>query len=205
MLEGHGDFPVVLIGSSWGAMLAFIFAAHNPGLVRELVLVGSGVFVESYATDIVDTRLNRLSAKEQREARILMEALDDAELRDKNAKMGRLGEIFTRADAYNPITLETEVIAVQHRVYRNVWSEARELRRSGKLLELGSRILCPVTAIHGDYDPHPADGIREPLSTVLRHFEFILLERCGHLPWIERDARDVFYQALTEILENAGA
>jgi pimeloyl-ACP methyl ester carboxylesterase len=49
-------------------------------------------------------------------------------------------------------------------------------------------------AIHGDYDPHPAEGVREPLSKVLKDFRFILLEHCGHLPWIEREAREGFFE-----------
>jgi pimeloyl-ACP methyl ester carboxylesterase len=57
-----------------------------------------------------------------------------------------------------------------------------------------------VVAIHGDHDPHPAAGVQEPLSATLAQFRFILLERCGHRPWIERQARDAFYEALEEEL-----
>jgi len=70
------------------------------------------------------------------------------------------------------------------------------LRRSNRLLELGRKIRCPVVAIHGDYDPHPAAGVKEPLSRVLRDFRFVLLENCGHYPWRERLARDEFYSVL---------
>jgi pimeloyl-ACP methyl ester carboxylesterase len=51
---------------------------------------------------------------------------------------------------------------------------------------MGKNIECPVVAIHGDYDPHPADGVRIPLSNVLKDFRFILLGKCGHVPWFER-------------------
>ena len=65
-----------------------------------------------------------------------------------------------------------------------------------ELLALGKEITCPVVAIHGDYDPHPVAGVREPLSRVLRDFTFIILEKCGHEPWIEKYARDEFYEIL---------
>jgi pimeloyl-ACP methyl ester carboxylesterase len=55
-------------------------------------------------------------------------------------------------------------------------------------------------AIHGDYDPHLAEGIREPLSRVIKDFRFILLEKCGHEPWRERYAHDEFYEILTSEL-----
>jgi pimeloyl-ACP methyl ester carboxylesterase len=53
-----------------------------------------------------------------------------------------------------------------------------------------------VVAIHGDFDPHPAEGVKEPLAKAIENFRFILLKNCGHTPWIERDARERFYQLL---------
>lgn len=71
-----------------------------------------------------------------------------------------------------------------------------------ELLELGRRIVCPVTAIHGDWDPHPYKGVSEPLQETLKSFRFILLESCGHKPWIERREREKFFSVLEEeILE----
>ena len=61
---------------------------------------------------------------------------------------------------------------------------------------MGGQIRCPVVAIHGAYDPHPAEGVRGPLTSIIRDFRFILLDRCGHEPWIERWARDRFYEIL---------
>ena len=58
------------------------------------------------------------------------------------------------------------------------------------------RICCPVVAIHGAYDPHPAEGVEKPLSAALREFRFVLLDRCGHTPWLERHARAAFYEAI---------
>jgi pimeloyl-ACP methyl ester carboxylesterase len=77
-----------------------------------------------------------------------------------------------------------------------VWEEADQLRSCGKLLELGKKIRCQVIAIHGDYDPHPFEGVREPLSRVIKDFRFILLENCGHRPWIEREGKERFYRLL---------
>lgn len=51
-------------------------------------------------------------------------------------------------------------------------------------------------AIHGDYDPHPAEGVLQPLSARLKDFRFVLLRNCGHTPWLEQQARDSFYEAI---------
>jgi pimeloyl-ACP methyl ester carboxylesterase len=85
-------------------------------------------------------------------------------------------------------------------IYQAVWREASILRQTGELLELCKKVRCPVIAIHGDFDPHPSDGVREPLQTVLKSFQFVLLENCGHKPWIETMAKGKFYSILKEVL-----
>jgi pimeloyl-ACP methyl ester carboxylesterase len=51
-----------------------------------------------------------------------------------------------------------------------------------------------VIAIHGSYDPHPADDVRTSLAAVVQDFRFVPLKNCGHYPWIERDAKAKFYE-----------
>jgi pimeloyl-ACP methyl ester carboxylesterase len=88
-----------------------------------------------------------------------------------------------------------------YEIFKGVWEEASDLRRSGKLLELGREIQCQVVAIHGDYDPHPFEGVREPLSRFLKDFKFILLEKCGHRPWIEKEVKERFYEILKQEIQ----
>ena len=196
IIEKHGNPPVVLIGSSWGAMLSYIFTARYPALVKKLIMVGSALFDDRYAAGIQKTRLSRLDAEAKHEVYSLVKDLNDDVVSDKNKLLKRMGELFTKADAYDPITLDTEVLEVRFDIHEGVWSNALKLRGSGEILKLGKKIKCPVIAIHGDYDPHHAEGVREPLSKVLKDFRFILLPHCGHLPWIEREARERFYEVV---------
>ena len=200
VLREQGVPPFTLIGSSWGAMLGFVFTAQYPEFVKKLILIGSGVYEEKYAAGIQGTRLSRLSQDERREAFSLLEIINDPTVRDKSKSLAKLGLLFTKADAYNPMTLDTEVIDVQYQLHQSVWKDASELRSSGAMLALGKKIECPVVAIHGDYDPHPAEGVQKPLSRMLKNFRFILIEHCGHLPWIEQEAHEKFYRILREEL-----
>jgi pimeloyl-ACP methyl ester carboxylesterase len=104
--------------------------------------------------------------------------------------------MIERADAYKPVPEDQKESAVRYEIYRKVWPEADSLRRSGELIKLAGQIQCPVTAIHGDYDPHPWRGVREPLSRILKNFRFILLKKCGHKPWIEKQAKERFFEIL---------
>jgi pimeloyl-ACP methyl ester carboxylesterase len=198
VLEKDGALPVTLIGFSWGAMLSFMLSARYPALVKKLVLIGSAAYEDSYAADITVTRLNRLDEEGRIEVLSLAESLDASASGDKNASLARLGELLARADSYDPLPHDNEVLEYQYDTYQRVWGQAARLRKQGKFRVLGKRIRCPVVAIHGDYDPHPAAGVRDSLAPVIKDFRFILLEKCGHYPWREQGAKDRFYNILKD-------
>ena len=200
VLKEHGSPPFTLIGHSWGAWLSFIFTARHPETVRKLILVGSGPFEERYARGITETRLARLSAVERREASGIMKAMN-GKGGDRDALFARFGALMSKADAYDPLPGDDPDAEVfQEDVFESVWKEAAGLRRSGELLKMGALIRCPVIAIHGDCDPHPAAGVEGPLLRVVGDFRFVLLEKCGHEPWKERAAKDRFYDVLMDEL-----
>lgn len=201
VLEEHGDPPLTLVGFSWGAWLSFLLAATYPALVDKLVLVGSGPYEARCAAAIDETRLRRLGTEGRAEVEALMGVLGDPAAEGKSEALARLGALLGEADAYDPIEDAPGEVDVDFSIFERVWREAAALRRSGRLLALAAQIRCPVVAIHGDYDPHPAEGVRKPLSAALERFRFILLPKCGHKPWIERQARERFYEILREELD----
>jgi pimeloyl-ACP methyl ester carboxylesterase len=200
LLEETAQLPITLAGHSWGAWLGFIFAARHPHIVKKLILISSGGFEEKYAAVTQGTRLSRLSEAHRQEANRLLEIFRSPSSHSDNGDFARLGALFSRAGAYDPLPEEPLAVDFSLDIYKQVWKEATELRRSGKLLDLGKKIGAPVVAIHGEYDAHPFEGVKVPLSTVLENFRFILLAKCGHKPWIERQARDRFFALLEEEL-----
>lgn len=202
VLEKNAESPVTLIGFSWGAWLSFILAAKQPLLVKKLILIGSGPFEDQYAATIHEKRLSRLNEKERAEIKRLSAMLEKPALHNSSAVFAQLGALLSKADAYSPSFVKPES-AIDYRpdIYRKVWNDAEELRRSGKLLEFGRHIKCEVVAIHGDYDPHPSEGVQRPLAAILHLFRFIVLRNCGHKPWIEQKAREEFFRILKEELE----
>lgn len=190
------SYPVTLIGYSWGAMLCFIFAADNPSLVKKLILISSAVFDEKYAKEILNQRLERMDNDEKRQFKAILVNLNDSCEVNKKLIFEKFEKLMVKIDSYDPILPKTDKIYFRYDIYRAIWPEAQKLRQSGDLIKLGSQIQCPVIAIHGEYDPHPAKGINKPLSAVLEDFKFILLKKCGHIPWIERQAKEKFYEKL---------
>jgi len=191
----EGNPPVYLIGWSWGAWLSFIAASKYPELVKELILVNSGPFEAKYAKSIMQTRLERLTNEERRRVKAILGLMGEGNSGNKMLK--DFGYLMGKADAFNPLP-GVKDINVNSNIYKKVWGEAEELRKSGELLKYGEGIKCPVVVIHGDYDPHPFIGVKKPLTKVLKNVKFILLKNCGHYPWLEKNAKIIFIRKLIE-------
>ncbi|WP_216825776.1 alpha/beta fold hydrolase [Ruegeria sp. EL01] len=189
-IERHCIPPVAVIGWSWGAWLGCLLAARYPALVRTLILVGSGPFDAKYAEAIRTTKNSRLSQDERDELMALRPMEGEPEQIERFIELSDLADTFRRDTSIQPrVDLNIEI-------HETVWPEANEMRINGTLLKEVSSIRSPVTAIHGDYDPRPADGVRIPLRTALPAANFAKLPKCGHKPWQEIHAKERFFELI---------
>ena len=196
-LTDHADPPVVLIGSSWGAVLALFLATRYPALAKKLVLVGSAVFDAESSSSIEQRRIERLSEEKRQRLQIIESELDNAQKDKQKELFAEWGDILSGADIYDPIGKGPDVIEVQPEIFNKVWPDYVLLRDKPEYLKNEfSKISIPVIVIHGDYDPHPIEGIQSFLENCLENVHFHLLSNCGHYPWLERQARSEFYTIL---------
>jgi pimeloyl-ACP methyl ester carboxylesterase len=206
ILEEKGDLPTILVGYSWGAWLSIILTVTYPQLVRKLILIGCGPFEGKYSDWVSDLRFNRLSPADKIEVNKIAQQLKNPDHKIQRQAFTRLGTIYSELDAFDPIAktpCSPKDMDFQYNIFKSVWHEAAELRKNGHLLRMLTQLKCPVTAIHGDYDPHPAEGVQKPMAVSLENFKFYLLENCGHKPWIENQAREKFFKILkNEIQEH---
>jgi pimeloyl-ACP methyl ester carboxylesterase len=195
LAAGNAVEPVTVVGHSWGAVLGYLFAAHQPDRVRRLILVASAPFDEASGEATLATRLARLDADDRQAAETARAVLADGGSSSpaRAAAMAEVDRLFGRVDSWGPVTLDVGALTDRPDIYDAVWREVRAMRVSGELVALGTRIRCPVFGIHGEYDPHPADGVRRPLEAVLADFRWVELAHCGHTPWLEREAAEPFY------------
>ena len=205
VLEEHADLPVTLIGFSWGAWLSYIVTAKYPHLVKKLILVGSGPYEHHYVERIQEARMSRLTGDERIEYDAIITLINDPHGEGKAERFARLGQLANKTDRFDAVDIpytRPDLGAAAENQFHGVLREVQEMRKDGRLFEFADHIQCQV-ALHGDYDPHPAEGVREPLSAKLSDFRIIMLENCGHKPWIERQAKDQFYEILMEELRAA--
>ena len=200
-LTAYASRPLVLIGHSWGAWLAALYAARHPGLAARLVLIGCGPLEAAYLPQLEARRLAHFTPEEAARYRELLAALSSPGSAP-DALLRQLGTLCEKADNFQPFEEpDGDSGTIDGEMYDKVFGEAAELRRDGRLLAAFDRISCPLEIIHGVYDTHPPEGVTEPLARRGIPYTFHLLEQCGHTPWRERYARDEFFRLLNDAVK----
>ncbi len=193
-LSSYADLPVTLAGYSWGAWLGFLFACRYPKLIKKLILISAGAFETRYNHQLMQIRLSRLSPSERVEVERFLTSIFTGS--EDQTNLEQIGKLMAKADSFDPFIIEDENLEINQEIFRSVGKAASALRENGALLHDASRLNMPVVAIHGDYDPHPFEGVEKPLSERLNDFKMILIRKCGHTPWKEMQAKDEFFEIL---------
>jgi pimeloyl-ACP methyl ester carboxylesterase len=201
-LKDHANLPVTLIGSSWGAVLSLFLTSKYAEMAGKLILIGSAVFDSESSSSIESIRISRLSEEDSLRHEMIMKRLETVSEKEKDKLMNEWGKLLFKTDVYDPVTDDLEILEVQHNVFNKVWGDFVVLRDNpGFLHNLFSKIDLPVTVIHGEYDPHPISGIRPFLEGCLQDVKFRILPKCGHYPWIERQASEKFFDILIKEID----
>ena len=186
---------VSLIGHSWGAWLAALFAEKYPELVERIILVGSGPLEDKYVAEIGTRRFENLPEEDGE----IFQRLINNQATDED--MAKIPKVFEKSDNY---CLENRDMhkadKTDSQMHNIIWEEAAGLRTSGELLAAFKRIKNKIVLIQGETDPHPARGITIPLQEIGVECESYILEKCGHSPFMEKYAKEDFYKILLEII-----
>jgi len=163
-------------------------------------LIGSGPFTTQYINKIDERRLTRLCKEEKHLFTETLKALETAD-GNKDPLMTLLGQMVHKTDNYDLVDYDISGtdLPTDGLMYNRIWSEAARLRKDGTLYKSLFKIKCPVTVMHGEFDPHPVEGVTEPLIEVGLQPEIHIFSKCGHEPFKERYAVNEFYNILNEI------
>lgn len=195
------DRPAV-VGESWGAMLALAYAAEHPDSVGPLVLVGCGTF-DVAAREAMQRTIDRRLTDADRSALQRLET----DVADPAQRLVRQYEIIRSVYEVDPLSEEEQGGAIDWPMpldtaaHRQSWQDMLARQQAGDYPAAFASIRSPVLMLHGTYDPHPGEAIRDRLATVIPQLEYHPLDRSGHCPWRERNARDEFFRVLIDWLK----
>lgn len=171
ILDRFGMESITVIGHSYGAWLALLFAQAHPNRVKNTVLIGCGPLDEKFLPLLLKTRRIRHE-----------QGLSDT-------------------DNFCPLPNSScDMLYFDKQQHISLMDEISALRKSGELLHIALSVPGRVTAIHGMYDPHPIQAL-ESLQNDLSGFTLRTLEQCGHDPWKEHYAREEFFEVMVQELD----
>jgi proline iminopeptidase len=185
--EAAGVDRWVLLGHSWGGILAMAYAEAHPDRVRGLVLVGSGGVTSDWMRYYADNVLSRLDGDGRRAAAFWTEP--DRFLADPDRAVLE----YSRATAPAMVFERDAALPLVERALKE--GAFRVDVNRAFLPDLLSydfrpglaRLEAPALVLQGRQDPvgeTTAYDIARALPRARLHF----LERCGHWPFVEREA-----------------
>jgi len=86
------------------------------------------------------------------------------------------------------------------RAQQETWNDMIRLQEEGVYPAAFAAIKGTVIMLHGAEDPHPGRMIHRSLQGYLPQIEYREWQRCGHCPWLEREARDEFFKVMRDWL-----
>ena len=189
--ERCGDSHPVLVGHSWGAMLALAYAAAYPTTPAALVLIGCGTFSLAARAQFEA----RLEARLTPADRATMGRIKESEA-DADRRLAAMGRLMTRVYGHDVEDVADGIADVDALAHQETWADMVRLQRDGIFPAAFAVIGVPVLMLHGDEDPHPGRLICDDLRRYIPHLDYQELPKCGHSPWLERQARRVFFETL---------
>lgn len=188
-----GHHQLDLVGYSWGALLAMLYATTHPGRIRSLALVSPAPAAGRERPGYEQTLAARGDTAAIRAARADLKASDLKE-RDPEAYQRRLFELAVAGYFHDPARArELTPFRITGRTQQEVWAslgDDYDLRPALGALQV------PAMVLHGDDDPIPlatAAATARALGT-----EVVALAACGHVPYVE--AADRFSEELDRFL-----
>lgn len=183
---------LTIAGYSWGGLLAMLYAIHHPDRVSRLALISPAPswraareeFENEFSRRNLDPAL-QAQRKELRESGLREQ--------DPDAYQKRLFELSVVPYFHDPALVgDLTPFRVTGRTQQEVWQSLGnyDLRPALRALSL------PSLVIHGTDDPIPLATARVTAESLKA--EFMPLERCGHVPYVERP--DAFRDTLDGFL-----
>jgi proline iminopeptidase len=184
---------VVLLGHSWGGLLAMEYAVHHPDRVSHLILMNTGpASHDDYTLFRQGLQRKRAAADVEK----LTARSSDARYQEGDPDtVAAYYRIHFRAALRQPEHLESVIKrlrlsftregilkarAIEERLMNETW-----LSSEYNLLPKLERLAIPTLVIHGDDDLIPVECAAH-IAQAIPGACFVLLRECGHFSYLER-------------------
>lgn len=182
-----GVDPLLLVGYSWGGLLALLYARAAVGHARptpaRLALIDPAPVSKAYRARF-EAEFARRQQGPAIEAMRTELAASGLKERDPAAHRQRAFEISVAGYFADPNrATDLTPFRVTGRVQQSIWESLGDF----DLLPVLRAVHCPALVVHGRQDPIPFES-SESIAKSLGG-EFVALDDCGHVPYVEQPVK----------------
>ncbi len=190
-----------VMGHSWGAELALMYALRHPKRVGRLVYLSGTGIDPAWHAEYRRNRAAKLSPGDRErlrrldERRAIASEIDLARINDERSALLARTEYFDMTQLKQMPRYGR--FPVNFALNAALGAEANRLEESGELRARVAELTVPTLVMDGEADPRPR-WARAQLAELLPNGRHLTIARAGHEPWIEQP--EATQHALREFL-----
>lgn len=195
------DEKPILIGHSWGANLALLYAAQYSSKIEKVVCLGTASLSEEIGDLFSERFSERLTELDKTKLENINRRLEDAKSSSRineimNERLAITSPLyhFERETEEKLPKCKWEFDSFQDSI-DSLWDFIEEGGIPGEL----AKITCPVLVFHGDKDVFPPTETFEFLETNISNIKTFLIEKSGHFPWLEKNSSELLKLLRSEL------
>jgi proline iminopeptidase len=191
---------LILVGNSWGMMLALSYGAAYPTHTRAIVTLGSGPLTDGYARLFSDNEESRLSPMDLQVSAYW--ANPDRIKKDPERAAAEKFRAHLPAYCFSrKVALETAKSVRAGDINPDVETAWLAANTSFDLRTKLPNITAPVLLIQGRQDIAGEANILEA-HHLLKTSTLCFISQCGHMPWLEKPAET--WKLMQQFFDQAG-
>ncbi len=205
-LREHWGYETwTVIGHSWGATLALLYAIQYPNRTQRLAYVSGTGIDPAWHQEYRRNREAKLPAPERDRLRDLEHLRTTATGPDLDAINAERASLLEATEYYDPTALAElpryDRFPVNYPLNAALNAEMSRMEQAGNLPDQVTRIAAPTLVLDGEADPRPR-WPRARVAELIPDSRHVTIARAGHDLWVEQP--DATARALSDFLRDTG-
>jgi len=188
----------IIVGHSWGAMLAVLFAGNHSRLLQKVVLCGCGPLNKTQEAEFQNTLNTRFGDRKDYYDGLWYAIGEESDEEQQQRLVDHYIDKIMEIYQMDPVSgLEIQPLHWDYKGSYRTMSESGKYVSENKYEAALPRIETSLSVIHGSYDVISPKSLFTLVRKHVTHARTIEITKAGHYPWAGV-SRDEFIESLKE-------
>ncbi len=199
-----------VIGHSWGAMLALLYAIERPRRISRLAYISGTGIDPAWHQEYRRNREAKMPADKRKRFRYLNERRHTASGAERACINQERSALLAATEYYDVTALDAvpryDRFPINYTLNAAINDELNHMEEMGELPAQVRRLTVPTLVLDGAADPRPR-WARANIAQLIPDSRHVTVPRAGHEPWIEQPeaTAHALREFLSETINHSGA